>query len=78
MTCSNARDRRLRGGIYYCYPGTNAGPTIPFSPASNIAPNFKVASGRVDNTELYIGGSWKFLSLKYYHSVNEYFVSKTF
>ena len=39
------------GGIYYYYPGTNAGPTIPFSPASNIAPNFKVASGRVDNTE---------------------------
>ena len=61
------------GGIYYYYPGTNAGPTIPFSPASNIAPTFRVASGRVDNTELYLGGSWKFISLKYYHSVNDYF-----
>jgi uncharacterized protein (TIGR02001 family) len=27
----------------------------------------------VDNKELYIGGSWKWLSLKYYHSVDDYF-----
>ena len=27
----------------------------------------------MDNTELYIGGSWKFLSLKYNHSAGDYF-----
>jgi uncharacterized protein (TIGR02001 family) len=27
----------------------------------------------VDNTELYIGGSWRTLSLKYYHAVDDYF-----
>src|SRR3954469_2625203 len=27
----------------------------------------------VDNKEVYIGGSWKFLSLKYYHAIDDYF-----
>jgi uncharacterized protein (TIGR02001 family) len=27
----------------------------------------------VDNTELYIGGNWKTLSLKYFHAVDDYF-----
>jgi uncharacterized protein (TIGR02001 family) len=59
------------GGIYYYYPGTDAGATIFFSPANNRTGN--VHSGRVDNKELYVGGSWKFLSLKYYHSIDDYF-----
>jgi uncharacterized protein (TIGR02001 family) len=59
------------GFIYYFYPGTD-------SPGSGVgAPtNFgtgTVASGKVDNKEFYIGGTWKFLSLKYFHSIDEYF-----
>jgi uncharacterized protein (TIGR02001 family) len=60
------------GAIYYYYPGTNAGPTIAFSPANNNPP-FPVATGKVSNTELYVGGSWKWLSAKYYHATSEYF-----
>jgi uncharacterized protein (TIGR02001 family) len=59
------------GGIYYYYPGTNAGATIPFSPANNRTG--QVHSGRVDNGELYIAGSWKWISLKYSHAVTDYF-----
>lgn len=39
-----------------------------FYPGSN-APGI----GRIDNTELYIGGSWKWLSAKYFHAVDEFF-----
>lgn len=59
------------GALYYYYPGTNAGPTIAFSPANNRTG--AIHSGRVDNTELYIAGSWKFISLKYSHAVSDYF-----
>ena len=59
------------GFIYYYYPGSDAGPTIAFSPAHNRTG--VVHSGSVDNKELYVGGSWKFLSLKYYHSTDDYF-----
>jgi uncharacterized protein (TIGR02001 family) len=59
------------GAIYYYYPGTNSGVGIPFSPTNNRTG--AVASGRVDNKELYIGGSWKWLSLKYYHAIDDYF-----
>jgi uncharacterized protein (TIGR02001 family) len=45
------------GAIYYYYPGSNA-PAL---------------GGKISNTELYIGGSWKFLSLKYYHAVSDFF-----
>jgi len=61
------------GGIYYYYPGTNSGATIPFSPANNR--NGVINSGRVDNGELYIAGSWKFVSLKYSHAVTDYFAT---
>jgi uncharacterized protein (TIGR02001 family) len=27
----------------------------------------------VENTEIYVGGSWKTLSLKYYHAIDDYF-----
>jgi uncharacterized protein (TIGR02001 family) len=59
------------GAIYYYYPGTNAGLTNPLSPTNNRSG--LVATGRIDNTELYIGGSWKFISLKYSHAVSDYF-----
>jgi uncharacterized protein (TIGR02001 family) len=54
------------GAIYYYYPGTNAtGLGNPHSSKTN--------SGTVHNTELYIGGSWKWLSLKWYHAISDYF-----
>jgi uncharacterized protein (TIGR02001 family) len=60
------------GFIYYYYPGTDAGPTIAFSPANN-RPGGATHSGKVDNKEIYIGGTWKFLSLKYFDSIGDYF-----
>lgn len=59
------------GAIYYYYPGSDAGPTTAFSPTNNITGN--VLSGKVDNKEIYIGGSWKWISLKYSHSIDDYF-----
>jgi uncharacterized protein (TIGR02001 family) len=59
------------GFIYYYYPGSDAGPGIAFSPANNVSG--AVHSGTVDNKEIYIGGTWKFLSLKYYHAIDDYF-----
>jgi uncharacterized protein (TIGR02001 family) len=59
------------GFIYYYYPGTNAGTGIAFSPANNISGT--THSGRVDNKEVYVGGTWRFLSLKYFHSLDDYF-----
>jgi uncharacterized protein (TIGR02001 family) len=59
------------GALYYYYPGSNAGPTIPFSPANNRT--LAVHSGGVHNTDLYIAGSWKWISLKYSDAVSDYF-----
>ena len=58
------------GAIYYYYPGTNsnAGPFGVFNNRTGANLN-----GRVDNTEIYIGGSWKWLSLKYSHATSDYF-----
>lgn len=59
------------GGIYYYYPGTNAagnGHYTVINPTSGA-----VGQGFVRNKELYIGGSWKFLSAKIYRSLGEYF-----
>jgi len=57
------------GAIYYYYPGTDAN-------ATNFAANPKTGqthTGRVHNTEVYVGGSWKWLSLKYNHAISDYF-----
>jgi uncharacterized protein (TIGR02001 family) len=59
------------GALYYGYPGSDAGAGIAFSPANNRTG--AVHGGRVDNKEVYLGVSWKFLSLKYYHAVDDYF-----
>ena len=57
------------GGIYYYYPGTDANAAnFPANPK-----NGKTHTGNVHNGELYIGGSWKWLSLKYSHAVTDYF-----
>lgn len=59
------------GAIYYYYPGTDAGLGRSFSPTNNRTG--AVHSGTVDNKEVYIGASWKFISLKYSHSLGDYF-----
>ena len=56
------------GAIYYYYPG---------SQRALIAANPKTGEtnsvGHVRNGELYIGATWKFLSVKYFHAVSDYF-----
>lgn len=59
------------GAIYYYYPGSNAGTGITFSPANNRTG--AVHSGAVNNKEIYVGGSWKWLSAKWFYSVDDYF-----
>jgi uncharacterized protein (TIGR02001 family) len=59
------------GAIYYYYPGSNAGPGIAFSPANNQTG--VVHSGAVNNKEVYIGGSWKWVSAKWFYSIDDYF-----
>src|SRR5438128_942624 len=56
------------GAIYYYYPGSEAnllGAANPHSAKTN--------SGTVHNFEGYIGGSWKWLSLKWFHAFSDYF-----
>jgi len=60
------------GLLYYYYPGSNAagggsqGALVnPHSTARN--------TGTVHNTEFYLGGSWKWLSLKWSHALSDYF-----
>jgi uncharacterized protein (TIGR02001 family) len=60
------------GGIYYDYPGTDANRTLGTAIISP-RPGGATHTGAVNNKELYIGGSWKFLSLKYNHSTGDYF-----
>jgi len=50
------------GGILYYYPGSE-GRTL----------GLNADSGDVTNKEIYIAGSWKFLTLKYSYSVDDYF-----
>ena len=50
------------GAIYYYYPG---------SEARFLGTNAQ--SGVVNNKEVYVGGSWKFVTLKYSYAVDDYF-----
>lgn len=50
------------GAILYYYPGSEA-----------RSLGNKADKGNVTNKEIYIGGSWKFLSAKYSYSVDDYF-----
>lgn len=60
------------GVIHYYYPGSDANLTAG-TQFVNPRDATKVHTGSVDNTELYAGVSWKWLSLKYYHAVSDYF-----
>jgi uncharacterized protein (TIGR02001 family) len=61
------------GGIYYYYPGTDANPGSGTGPLVNPKDPTKTHTGRIDNGELYVGGSWKWFTLKYSHAVTDYF-----
>lgn len=50
------------GAIYYYYPGSEA-----------KVLGVGASSGAVNNKELYLGVSWKFVSLKYFYSIDDYF-----
>ncbi|TAK44717.1 MAG: hypothetical protein EPO27_11900 [Betaproteobacteria bacterium] len=60
------------GFIYYYYPGTDAN-LATGTAFVNPRDATKIHTGRVDNKEIYIGGSWKWLSLKYSHAIDDYF-----
>ena len=63
------------GAIYY-YPGSDSGLDSTGAVKLGSPTNNKtgrIHNGDVDNTEVYIGLSWKFLSAKYYYSVDDYF-----
>ena len=50
------------GAIYYYYPGSEA-------KVLGLGAN----SGSVNNKEIYIGATWKFLSVKYSYAIDDYF-----
>ena len=57
------------GGLYYYYPGTTARPLSGTNKKNPTA----TSSGTVNNFEIYVAGSWKFLTLKYNYSLTDYF-----
>jgi uncharacterized protein (TIGR02001 family) len=57
------------GGIYYYYPGSEAGP-LSYLNSKNVSQS---AGGTVHNGELYVAGSWKFITLKYNYAITDYF-----
>ena len=48
--------------------GYDVGVLYYYYPGSNLA-----GVGTIDNLEVYAGVSWKFLSLKYFHAVSDFF-----
>ncbi|MFB8829564.1 TorF family putative porin [Azotobacter sp. CWF10] len=58
------------GAIYYYYPGTYLDDA--FKSVNARHPDRK-ANGVVDNGEIYLAGSWRFLTLKYHHALTDYF-----
>lgn len=57
------------GILHYYYPGSNAR-TLSNSNHKHTSAR---SGGVVNNTELYVGATWKFLSLKYSYALNNYF-----
>ncbi len=56
------------GALYYYYPGSNLS-----GAALNGKYPTRTANGTVNNGELYVAGSWKFLTMKYSYAVTDYF-----
>lgn len=62
------------GLLYYYYPGSNAAGGGSQGALVNPHSPTKTNSGTVHNTEIYVGGSWKWLSLKWSHALSDYFM----
>lgn len=62
------------GLLYYYYPGSNAAGGGAMTALANPH-SAKRNSGTVHNTEVYIAGSWKFISLKYSRATTDYFMT---
>jgi uncharacterized protein (TIGR02001 family) len=60
------------GLIHYYYPGSDANLAAGTAFVNPRDPT-KIHTGDVSNTEIYIGGSWKLVSLKYYYATGDYF-----
>ena len=60
------------GGIYYYYPGTDANRASGTQLINPRNPT-KVYTGAINNKEFYVGGSWKWISAKYFYSLGDYF-----
>ena len=56
------------GLLYYYYPGSKA--EFLFNPHSPTQTN----NGTVYNTEVYLAGSWKWITLKWSHALSDYFL----
>lgn len=54
------------GFLYYYYPGSRATLT-------NLQSGTTATDTKIDNKEVYLGASWKWLSLKYFHSIDDFF-----
>ena len=61
------------GVLQYYYPGSNASGGGAMGALANPGRPTATNSGTVGNTEIYLAGSWKFLSLKYSNAVTDYF-----
>jgi len=61
------------GAIHYAYPGSDVNAANGTGPYVNPRDATRTHTGSVSNTELYIGASWKWLSLKYSHATSDYF-----
>jgi uncharacterized protein (TIGR02001 family) len=61
------------GLIHYMYPGSDANATTGTSAAFTNPRTGATHTGSIKNTEVYIGGSWKWISLKYFHAISNYF-----
>jgi uncharacterized protein (TIGR02001 family) len=59
------------GAIYYYYPGTDSAPGLVGAAVNNRTG--AVHTGNINNKEVYLGGSWKWLSAKYFYSLDDYF-----
>lgn len=57
------------GALYYYYPGSDASLLGAANPHST-----KTNSGTVHNTDVYIGGTWKWISIKWSHAITDYFL----
>ena len=61
------------GTIYYYYPGTDVSAANGTTAGFTNPRTGSVKTGQVHNQEIYIGGSWKWISLKVYDAISDYF-----